>query len=305
MSGSGDAEVVNNGILARLEEGEKGFPAFKTPAGPRSGGSRLIAAFFVILGVGVALIAYQYQNDEASPVLRTPAQTPHPHIALSSPSSTVEVAPESLTARIINEPLAVETNASNVDTPGLAAGPANPFLAMNVLPEEQAVSQQISDKRLQSTPPRAQESPVSSLRPDAGSHVPVTVSGARHTPSGNPGRPAPDTEKQRLVTAKGQTSDRDVALLEALVAHVTAHPVQTAESPKKTPKSNPQPIPATLAKVGEHNRDIVERSPGDSTESLLRRCKQLGFLEGEFCRWRMCSGRWDSDPACKVANESQ
>jgi hypothetical protein len=31
---------------------------------------------------------------------------------------------------------------------------------------------------------------------------------------------------------------------------------------------------------------------------LLQRCKQLGMIEGMLCRARICSGRWDSDPAC-------
>ena len=69
--------------------------------------------------------------------------------------------------------------------------------------------------------------------------------------------------------------DSDVALLTAMVAHThrqegTARPV----------------------------RDVVLRRQEEETAELLQRCKQLGLIEGMLCRSRICSGRWDSDPAC-------
>ncbi|MCP2008836.1 hypothetical protein [Duganella violaceipulchra] len=72
--------------------------------------------------------------------------------------------------------------------------------------------------------------------------------------------------------------DTDVALLAALVAH-----------------SNK---PAAV--LPERSRDVVERQEGDSTAQLLARCKQLGLIEGMLCRSRICSGRWDADPACNA-----
>jgi hypothetical protein len=48
------------------------------------------------------------------------------------------------------------------------------------------------------------------------------------------------------------------------------------------------------------NRDIVLPSPGESRESLIGRCRSLGFLEGELCRIRICSGSWGNDPACPM-----
>lgn len=73
-------------------------------------------------------------------------------------------------------------------------------------------------------------------------------------------------------------SDTDVTLLAALVAHANQTAVVTAE----------------------RSRDIVERGDGDSTADLLRRCKQLGLIEGMLCRSRICSGRWENDPACRT-----
>ncbi|MDN2701987.1 hypothetical protein O0881_08270 [Janthinobacterium sp. SUN100] len=75
--------------------------------------------------------------------------------------------------------------------------------------------------------------------------------------------------------------DSDVALLTAMVAH--AHRQEGTAAPV---------------------RDVVlrrqkqEQEQEQETAELLRRCKQLGLIEGMLCRSRICSGRWDSDPAC-------
>ncbi|WP_343730640.1 hypothetical protein [Duganella sp.] len=72
--------------------------------------------------------------------------------------------------------------------------------------------------------------------------------------------------------------DTDIVLLTALVAHASKPAAVTPERP----------------------RDIVERQDGDSTAQLLARCKQLGLIEGMLCRSRICSGRWESDAACRA-----
>ena len=69
--------------------------------------------------------------------------------------------------------------------------------------------------------------------------------------------------------------DSDVALLTAMVAHAQRQDGTTA------------PV-----------RDVVLRREEEETASLLQRCKQLGVIEAMLCRSRICSGRWDSDPAC-------
>jgi hypothetical protein len=73
-------------------------------------------------------------------------------------------------------------------------------------------------------------------------------------------------------------ADTDVTLLTALIAHANK--------------------PAVVAP--ERSRDIVDRQPGDGTDTLLTRCKQLGQIEGMLCRSRICSGRWESDAACRA-----
>ena len=73
-------------------------------------------------------------------------------------------------------------------------------------------------------------------------------------------------------------ADTDVTLITALVAHAGA----------------------SSAVAPERSRDIVERSDGDTTDALLARCKKLGLMEGMLCRTRICSGRWESDIACRA-----
>ncbi|MEQ6341809.1 MAG: hypothetical protein M3A44_09195 [Gammaproteobacteria bacterium] len=314
LSGSDDAVTANSRILAGLEQDDKGFFAPKKPISRRSAVTNLIVGLLTILGVGAAIIVYQ--NNAASPVQRTPLQADSPHTDLiakktdSIPVISVpapEAEPEGLAALIVNEPVAIAKNLSGAGVPGIAARSANPSLAVNSQETGRGpdISSKLPQAGLNSIQKNSASSPKSITGTHTQAHAAATVPAARHPDSSNKSSPAISTEKQGAVATKGQTADRDVALLEALVAHATEQPVRAPESPKKSAKNNQQPVSTTIAKTREHNRDFVERKPNDSTESLLQRCKQLGFFEGEFCRWRMCSGRWDSDAACKVAQEGQ
>ncbi|OFJ49990.1 hypothetical protein BA896_015220 [Janthinobacterium lividum] len=53
-----------------------------------------------------------------------------------------------------------------------------------------------------------------------------------------------------------------------------------------------------LRKQGQTQAQEREQEQEQETMELLQRCKQLGLIEGMLCRSRICSGRWDSDPAC-------
>nr|WP_229260038.1 hypothetical protein [Duganella aquatilis] len=103
----------------------------------------------------------------------------------------------------------------------------------------------------------------------------VRVAVAQHRPAA-PARPVPSSAS---ATAQAQPAgDTDVTLLTALVAHANK--------------------PSTVAP--ERSRDVIERQEGDTTTQLLARCKQLGLIEGMLCRSRICSGRWESDAACRA-----
>lgn len=105
------------------------------------------------------------------------------------------------------------------------------------------------------------------------SAVAATTASAR---ASAPRKAAPPARPQgpRPAAAPG---DSDVALLTAMVAH--AHRQEGTATPV---------------------RDVVLRRQEQEQETaeLLQRCKQLGLIEGMLCRSRICSGRWDSDPAC-------
>lgn len=97
-------------------------------------------------------------------------------------------------------------------------------------------------------------------------------------------RKTPPPARQTAARPQGAkpaaaSSDSDVALLTAMVAH--AHRQEGTAPPV---------------------RDVVLRRQGpgqeQETAELLQRCQQLGLIEGMLCRSRICSGRWDSDPAC-------
>ncbi|WP_215408757.1 hypothetical protein [Janthinobacterium sp. JC611] len=106
----------------------------------------------------------------------------------------------------------------------------------------------------------------------------ATTAGAAPSASAPPRTPPPVRQAAarpqgtRPATAPG---DSDVALLTAMVAH--AHGQEGTAKPV---------------------RDVVLRQREEETTELLRRCQQLGLIEGMLCRSRICSGRWDSDPAC-------
>lgn len=103
--------------------------------------------------------------------------------------------------------------------------------------------------------------------------------------------PAARAPKQNL---RAPANDSDVALLAAIVAHDKG---RFAASDDKVDSAR-----STTVKAQVKARDIVERKAGDSTESLLQRCKRLGSPEGDLCRTRICSGQWSAETACTVTD---
>ena len=99
----------------------------------------------------------------------------------------------------------------------------------------------------------------------------TSVAAPRKSPPGRQTAVRAPASRPATVTP----GDSDVTLLTAMVAH--AHRQEGTKAPV---------------------RDVVLRREEEDTPGLLRRCKQLGLIEGMLCRSRICSGRWDSDPAC-------
>jgi hypothetical protein len=100
------------------------------------------------------------------------------------------------------------------------------------------------------------------------------------------------------------TKDGDVDLIAALIARVTppdtnvkdSKPGVTVTPPAKQPASQPK------HKSTDPGRDVIAKTNEESTENLVKRCKTLGFFEGELCRVRICSKLWGVDPACPAAD---
>jgi hypothetical protein len=131
-------------------------------------------------------------------------------------------------------------------------------------------------------------------------------------------------EKKASSASKTQTSDaqkaasaaseKDVNLLAALLAHngdfsiqpnpASRPPVRvkagTAAAPQKTNALDSPPPEKVARASAAPSREVVERQASESTAALLKRCGALGFIEGELCRVRICSGLWDTDAACKA-----
>lgn len=218
-----------------------------------------------------------------------------------------EPEPQGLAALIVNDPSGGDNSVAR-NSPALAA---DPVIASAPPPISTQAPDQDNTRKL----PRTESVAARQNTPALPQPVARRAESSVNTPRAP--NPAPQSIKPGVVPAKPQTAnpDRDVALLTALVAHGSPPPAQrsapqatrqaqpsprTAEATPKGTKNVQSASAATAVKTREPNRDIVERNPNDTTDALLQRCKQLGFFEGEFCRWRICSGRWDSDAACKM-----
>lgn len=137
-------------------------------------------------------------------------------------------------------------------------------------------------------------------------------------PSFSRERPAARRDDVAVADANGATSkkntgkDKDVDLIAALLTHVSSGAkAPSSEAPKKVTTSPPAVRTSSLGTNAKReqktaaNRDIVTAGPSESTESLVKRCKALGFFEGELCRLRICSGMWGKDAACPFTTSNQ
>jgi hypothetical protein len=113
--------------------------------------------------------------------------------------------------------------------------------------------------------------------------------------------------KQAKTGDVKSTKDEDVDLIAALLSRVSRQDALAKEvKHKKAGTSTTQSATAGSAKrqsKPDPSRDIVTRADGDTTEDLLKRCKALGFFEGELCRVRICSSLWGKDPACPAPEQ--
>lgn len=307
-------------IFAGLEQGGKTKPIFKKTASYPLGwsGSKWVLGLLGMMGVAGAIVAYQSATPPAAAVDATHQQvsakrvtTPPPMLAAVTP----EPQPQGLAALIVNDPAVESRPTANLHV--VAVSPQAPAVMPDISDDAHKPLLRTAPETVRQNTPAIPKPKVVAAREPAGLAPPASA--ARRAESSVNSRLASNTVQQSTkpravpgaVSAKPHTenADKDVALLAALVAHSAEQPAQRSAQPSarvtentsKSAKNPPQSASAaTAVKTRERNRDIVERSPTESTGALLQRCKQLGFFEGEFCRWRICSGRWDSDTACQM-----
>ncbi|BEV17330.1 hypothetical protein HBDW_41180 [Herbaspirillum sp. DW155] len=246
---------------------------------------RVLAIVLLLLLVagGVTLAALRMNAHEAaSAPVQASSVPPVPPLASATPAATPAPAPGAVSEPAVAPADAAVINDTNAPAPDVAAAPAprGPDQLTSAL--EEGVK----------PPPAALKNALE----------------AKPEKSDKPAKQSAQHDEKKKKSAKADNhNDSDVDLIKALVA-------RSGETDKKhAPKSGnggssdapqkPLPPQASAPRQKEaRNVDVVERRNGESTASLLQRCHALGFVEGEFCRWRICSGRWDSDPACKVAD---
>jgi hypothetical protein len=203
-------------------------------------------------------------------------------------------------AQIVNE--------QNVTVPPAPASPESTMTAaleQGVKPAPAALQKALESK------------PVTAARPAAKPQIVATKSPTVMDKAEKPERTG--AEKKAAADNKARTmdtaaADKDVNLLAAVIAHEKNSTQSSAPLPKSTAstRSTAKTSNAAVAQAPEKsarppatsNRDVVARSAAEPTDSLLKRCSSLGFLEGQLCRLRICSGQWETDMACKATLSS-
>jgi hypothetical protein len=257
---SGRAPVDPRRILASLERG--GAVAAQAPASRRH---LATGAATVLIALAGALGWAAYRGAAApqiAPPQPAPEQTARQGVAAEPrrPIATANPAPAPAAAEIVNDTLAQSQLAPA--TPRQSWLDAVPALA----------------------PPAPPLPPPSSKSRPARPHA-AQAAHSRRVVLHYPAVPTPHQPAAPAPSPTVPAPDSDVVLLTALVAHAN----------KQAPPLAKAPAPAaTDPLAGGSNRDVVLPKENESTESLLQRCKQLGFIEGMLCRSRICAGRPDS-----------
>lgn len=292
LSGSAATDNSSGSILNALEG--KDSPA-KSIAQKKSGVVRgaVVVALLAAIGAG-GFFAWNQRSTQladataasapAAPTPAAPKELPASTPALAANTPTPEKT-ESQAAVIENDPAthAEKTDAASDETPADPRAKLTESLEAGV-----PVTATSLKKALEEPKPAKAKAPAKSV----------------NAPLVNRNVPEKKAVAQKPAKAASTPPDSDVNILTALVSHgdsvnEPAKPAkETAKSKQQAKKKAAEPVLAQNASDG--GPDIVERKNGDSTAGLLQRCRQLGMIEGELCRWRICSGRWDTDTACKV-----
>lgn len=283
-------------ILGGLSEGGHARGARRS----LSRGVWLFVALVVVGLAGLATFGLEGRGREALPAVTSSG--PSSSIRASASASPLPMTPDPLPGQAATIENDVRVAAPDIDRRGPQVAMAEALPAETAVDEDRAKSGESIEAKTGS--PRlasagSDREPAKSIKVEAEQPRRLITSTKRI--STTPGAP-------KRFGSTSKTPDSDVDLIEALVRHVDRKSIAEQGRVAMESSNSRPPISAaaTAAVATQHDpkRDIVEVSPNSTTADLVRRCKALGFLEGELCRWRICGNLWGTDPACPSGSGS-
>ncbi|WP_140635523.1 hypothetical protein [Methylibium rhizosphaerae] len=234
-------------LWALASDADLSAPARK----PRSNGRQWMLALLLVVAVGASFAWWNNTSPEPqAPLAQAPAPAEVPVVAAADAAS---------------EPVA---GAVLIDAPSPAPQPA----AASAVPASTG-----SPLAALSAPSEA-SAPASAAEPAPRKVAAAAPPPSRREPARKPAAAKDGKERQAVAAAPGaRTPDADVALLEAMVAHINSG--QRGGSASAATTSAP-------------------RGVRSSTREQLKRCKAQSGADASACRAKVCSGRWGADPEC-------
>ncbi len=273
LSGSEVPASDNGSILNTLDSTKKAAPKNSSKKDSHLLRNSVLVLALIACGLGVYLFAGS-TDSTANKQVASVAPSP-----IAKPDGEKVTTHDTTAEQAVSQSAIIETEASDSSDP--AEAKKDPKTKLTDSLEAGLPVSGNSLKTALESPKKTNEKPVKSVNAER----------------------VPEKKKAAAATNKSgdeKATDRDVNILTALVGdEKSSASSKNGTSAKSKPAAKQNTKQTKTSKHEEDGPDIVERKPGDSTTGLLLRCKKLGFVEGELCRWRICSGRWDTDAACK------
>lgn len=274
-------------ILSGLEGLGKAKPSAQFP--PKK--IRSLSIFVILLASGVAALMYLQDSTSSPPIVSSTSKTGtalSPAVALNSEATTASVnpPPDQLAQASSGTAGSLVDSASEKNSAAVANIVDEALEKTGAKNSEHPFSTMVNNEKSET---KTSSSAISKVSVPAKKHLTATpststkvASAADQQHSLTPAKNliASSAESKKEAPQKSKTSngaDSDIALISALISRDNDN---------------------HKVKPDKHTQDIVERKPGDKTKNLLARCKNLGGLEADLCRSRICSGPWANESAC-------
>ena len=208
-----------------------------------------------------------------------PAVVPVPAVAQATPDIK-PATPASEAATIITDETGLKGGSIKRDTPTSAPDQLTSALEAGIKPQPSSLK-----SALEASPVKVAGAPSAHVKSGVIASTVTKPASSKHVD-------APALAKTEPKPAASK-ADSDVSLIAALVAHDDVkehkHPV-TAKSSKV----------AGTAKTKAGTKDGDTSAATETASSRLAKCRGQDFVDAEICRWHVCSGKWETEPACKV-----